>query len=185
MKSLNNSVFVPALLTAILVGLVALFTGQITFGNVTATTPNLDKQAEAYVFFATSTNQTVYSTSTTALSTAMNTWTDTNGRIDNGYFVISGAERVTFYFSREGKFGNQGASVFDVDVSPNGTDWYDYADLLNSTSTSPASYSSVSLVGTSTSIVSLDLTNSNFYAVRCNVTETTDGEHFCKASASY
>jgi hypothetical protein len=161
--------------------LIAL-TGTITFGNVTTTDATVD-QTEKYVFFATSTDQTILSTSTTALSTSITPWFDSNGRKDAGYFVINGAERVTFYFGREGKFGNTGASAFDVDVSYDGITWHDYAYLKSATSSN--TYASVSIVGTTTSVVSLDLISNHFYAVRCNVTETTDGEHFCKAHADY
>lgn len=191
MKYINNSVAIPALLTAILLAGIAIFTGQFTFGdgqeplfgNVTTTQRNLDGATEKYRFFATSTVQTVFSTSTTALSTSMNSWTDENGRIDNGYFVIDGAERVTFWFQREGKLGNAGISTFDVDVSYDGVTWSDYGNLKSATTTT--TYATVPVVGTTTSIVSLDLVSNNFYAVRCNVTETTDGEHFCKAQADY
>jgi hypothetical protein len=167
---------------AVLCASLLALTGTITFGNVTATNGTA-QQTEKYVFFATSTDQTVFSTTTTALSTSITPWFDSNGRKDNGYFVIDGAERVTFYFSREWGAGNAGSSLFDVDVSYDGVTWHDYGYLKSATSS--ATYASVSLVGTTTSIVSLDLVSNHFYAVRCNVTETTDGEHFCQAHADY
>lgn len=179
MKSLITSVRV---IVAFAIAAAVALTGTLTFGNVTATNATVP-QTEKYVFFATSTNQTILSTSTTAVSTSITPWFDANGRKDNGYFVIDGAERVTFYFGREGKFGNEGSSAFDVDVSYDGVTWHDYAYLKSATSSN--TYASVSIVGTTTSVVSLDLVSNHFYAVRCNVTETTDGEHFCKAHADY
>ena len=173
------------LILALVVAAIALiaFTATITFGNVTTTNATV-AQTEKYVFFSTSTDQTVFSTTSTALSTSITSWFDANGRKDNGYFVIDGAERVTFYFDRGGAFGpNTGSTAFDVDVSYDGVTWYDYGYLKSATSS--ATYASVSLVGTSTSIVSLDLVSNHFYAVRCNVTETTDGNHACKAHADY
>lgn len=165
-----------------------LFVGsQVAFGNVTTSTPAPVQKFEKYVFFATSTDQTVFSTSTTALSTNIAPWVDTNGRIDNGYFVVAGAERVTFFFSRTGKNGNAGTSTFDIDVSPDGTNWYDFNTLVQNlaTSTTPTSLSSIAVTGTSTTIASASILNHSFYAVRCNVTETTDGEHSCVATADY
>jgi hypothetical protein len=159
-----------------------LLTGNITFGNVTATNFQDDK-SEKYTFFATSTNQTVFGTTSTALSTSLSRWTDSNGRIDNGYMVVDGAKRVTFWFDREWGSGNAGLSTFDVDVSYDGVTWQDYAYLKSATTS--ATYATVPLAGTSTSVVSLDLVSNTFYAVRCNVTETTDGTHYCKALADY
>lgn len=186
MKSLlNNSIALPAVL-AILIVVILLILKDQAVGNVTATLPNLTSQSEQYRFFATSTNQTVFSTSTTALSTSQTQWTDENGRIDNGYFVVNGAERITFWFSREGKFGNAGTSLFDVDVSYDGITWADFSQMTTAGATStPAYMATVSLTGTTTQVASMKLTDHNFYAVRCNVTETTDGEHFCKAQADY
>jgi len=159
-----------------------LMTGEITFGNITSSTYQYDT-TEKYTFFATSTNQTVGGTTTTALSTSITPWLDTNGRLDNGYMVVEGAERVTFWFDRQTGGGNAGSTAFDVDVSYDGVTWQDYGYLKSATSS--ATYASVTLVGTSTSVVSLDLTSNTFYAVRCNVTETTDGTHLCKAIATY
>lgn len=173
----------PSLLVGIL--LFILLGATMIYANITATQPQPVNVEHTYTFFATSTNQAIFSTSTTAQSTSINSWIDSNGRIDTGSMNIAGAKKVTFYFAREGKFGNAGSSAFDIDVSPDGVTWYDYTKLLNATSSTPTSFTAITLVGTSTSVISMDLTNSNFFAVRCNVTETTDGEHFCKAQVDY
>src|SRR5262245_10072309 len=55
--------------------------------------------------------------------------TSTNGA--GGYFKIAGAKNVELYFSRGGATGpNTGSSRFSIQVSPDGSSWYDYNDLL-------------------------------------------------------
>lgn len=160
---------------------------QIAFGNITTDSPpgGLNDYFKTYTFFATSTDQTIFSTSTTAVSSSILQWIDSNGAIDNGTFNIAGAERVTFYFIRTGENGNEGTSTFDIDVTQNGTDWYDFNQLiLNNASGTPSQYASVAVTGTTTQVAHMD-SYGTFKAVRCSVTETTDGEHACQASAKW
>ena len=159
---------------------------QTAFGNVTDTSFNISQATEDYRFFSTSTDQVIFSTSTTANSSAINAWYDANGRKDAGYFVVEGAEKVNFVFQREGKFGNAGSSVFDVDISYDGSTWYDFPQLYPiGATTTPTHFGSATLSGTSSAAYAADLRFFAPYAIRCNVTETTDGEHFCKAVATY
>lgn len=122
---------------------------------------------------------------TTTTATSTNT-TDGVG----GYFPIAGAERVTLYFSRAWNGGNAGTSTFSIEVSPDGTNWYDYNKLIsNSTNTNAQTLTRVGSVAivaaTSTTVASLDLENDTFFAIRCIVIEETDGAHTCSASAEF
>lgn len=160
---------------------------NLALGDVVTDVPTHEGQFQEYTFFATSTDQTSFATTTSATSTNIATWTNSQGRVDNGYFVVNGAKRVTFYFSRGDTTGegNTGSSEFSVEASPDGENWYDFERLLqvdsNKTSTSSVTISAA----TSTTVASLDLVEHNFFAVRCIVVETTDGEHSCSATASY
>lgn len=105
---------------------------------------------------------------------------------------IAGAERVEIYFKRLGASNSVATSTFNVQVSPNGTDWYDYNKLVsNVTNTNgqmPTRVASVTIVGaTSTTIVAMDLQFDAFRQMRCVATqasttlESTDGST-CEAS---
>ncbi len=124
------------------------------------------------------------------------TATSTNNTIGDGSFKIAGAKRVVMYFSRGGVIQpNTGSTLFKVQVSPDGVNWYDYNRLLpniatstNSTGVADSDYKvgSVTITAaTSTSINALDLRGFQFYSVRCIAVETTDGEHTCKATAEF
>lgn len=143
-----------------------------------------------YQFFATSTTQTFFATTTTATSTSILPWTDSAGRIDNGYFVVAGAKRVQVYFGRGDTTGqgNSGSTQYKIQVTgkvnPGASDWIDYQKLVQATSTSQQAYGLIS-AATSTITYSLDYSTNAFYAIRCIAVETTDGEHACAASANY
>jgi hypothetical protein len=131
------------------------------------------KEMQTYPFF----------TATTTNATSTNVTTDT------GYFRIAGARNVEFYFSRGGATGpNNGSSQFRVQVTPNGTNWYDYNQLLVNSVTAGAVVPP--LVGTTTisaatSTVIARMSALGFYGVRCIVLETTDGDHTCSATAEF
>ena len=180
---------------AILLGLSAfsVMAFQVYAGYTTATIPTYDNRFVSYDFFASSTpggTPTNFATTTTATSTNMSQWTDVAGRIDNGYFVVAGAERVTFSFERySSQEGNAGSSVFNVEVSQDGTNWTRYNKLIsnvintNGQNLTRAEQFTIS-AATSTVIASMSPEDA-VYAVRCIVTETTDGTHKCRASAKY
>lgn len=152
--------------------------------HFTKETPTPKELYREYTFFATSTAQTNFATTTTAISTNILPWTTSEGTIDTGAFVIAGAEEVTFYFQRGGVTNpNLGKTVFDVDVSADGVTWHDYNRLIGNDVAATATTTHTISAATSTAIFGLDLTNNAFYAVRCVVTETTDGEHSCRAAA--
>ena len=148
---------------------------------------------QVYSFFASTTigtTPTNFGTTTTATSTNIVPYFDNLGRYDAGYFVIAGAKKVSVYFDRitDPLVGNAGSSLFSVQVSPNGTDWYNWNKLSQNVATSTDQWEVGSVTisaATSTSIMGLDVSKDSIYAVRCVVVETTDGTHRCWASAEW
>ncbi len=192
-----------------LLGVALLFGGlwiRSVLAEQTKTDPVAVNTFVNYRFFATSTTQSFFATTTSATSTNLTAWFDSSGIRDNGSLVIKGAKKVTMYFQRGAsdsnyQTGNVGTTTFSVQVSPDGSTWYDFNKLLPAFATTTLVSSNVSytrfvtipsllaenpqLVATSTGIFSLDLTNTAWYAIRCIVIETTDGEHSCRASVSW
>lgn len=121
-------------------------------------------------------------TTTTATSTNVS-----NPSSGNGYLNILGALKVELFFSRGDTTGtgNAGNSIFSIQVTPDGVNWYDYNKLLLGTSTSQGMQSPIIVSGTSTVVLSLDLRTDTFLGVRCKVVEITDGEHTCKGLAEF
>lgn len=166
---------------------------QNVYGNVDTTTPAPNNSFEKYTFFATSTNQVAeysFGTSTNATSTNITQWVDSNGRVDKGYFVIAGAKKVEFYFGRGATTTqNDGTVGYRVQVTPDGSNWYDFSKLVLSTTTTKTTYSKVfQQTGTTTVPVALDLQDDSFYAVRCIANylyASTDGKIFCSATAQF
>lgn len=156
-----------------LIAALALFAGlshaEVNFNEATQT-----GNYQTFNFFT--------ATSTTATSTNL-----TGG---GGYFKIAGAKRVSLYFSRAwNSTGNTGSSLFKVQVTPDGTNWYDYGQLKQATTTNNANDYAVRAssftisAATSTTVASMETLG--FYGVRCIVVETTDGSHTCTAAAEY
>ena len=162
---------------------------QLAYGDA-VTSPTVAKSTfKNYTFFATSTNQTLYSTSTTATSTNITPWFNTAGEYDNGAFVIAGAQRLTFSVYRDAGTGaNAGSTRFrgqaTFKVNPVEADWFYVTDWLSATS-SATGISDLVAVATSSYQVSLDVKDDAFYAVRCIAVETTDGFHSCSATADF
>lgn len=145
------------------------------FGDITKQIPIPSSDFQNFRFFATSTNQTIYSTSTTAVSTNIIPYWTTDGRKDSGYFVTAGAEEVVLYFT------SSAIGKFDIDISDNGTNWYDYNYLRGN---------DVALTATTTATV--DATTKVYlmqdgipYAIRCTATVVSAGNNSCRASASW
>ena len=116
--------------------------------------------------------------------------TSTNLTGDGGYFVIAGAKKVDFYFTHGGAgTSSLATSTFNVQVSPDGTNWYDYIQILSSTSTTVIPR--VTIEGATSTIRGVldGFQNETFYAARCIVVEGglsgTQGEHTCTASAEF
>ena len=141
-----------------------------------------------YEFFDTSSSTTIpYALGTTTSATSTDvTYIDSSGRVDNGYMVIGAAEEVSVYFGRSTGGGNSGTSTFRIQISDDGSNWYDYNKLISNVTNTNAQtvtrVASVALTGTSTAMVSLDPDDA-IYAIRCIVVEATDGTHRCRASA--
>lgn len=116
---------------------------------------------------------------------------------DSGTYVdITGAKRATAYFSRTGIYQNEGTSTFHLEVGQravggdaNDLFWIDYNMLIdnvtNANTTQLTRVAMVSLTGTSTKMYPMDLTSGLVRYVRCNVVETTDGQHSCRLLLQY
>ena len=152
--------------------------------NITQDTPTPLTGQVYYKFFATSTTDTAISTTTSAVSTDIDDWFDSNGKLDTGALSIAGAEKVTFYFGRTVN-SSGGNSKFEVEVTPDGTTWYDFDRLLIEDGSNTATTSYTIVNATTTVEVSLDLTYHAFKQARCVVTETTDGTHTCAATVEF
>jgi hypothetical protein len=116
--------------------------------------------------------------------------TSTNGA--GGYLTITGAKRLVALFQRGDTSGqgNSGSSRFRLQVTPDGSTWFDFGRLqyISGTTTADAyfkRFDDVTLTGTTTQLMAVDLNNQTYYGLRCIVLETTDGEHTCKAYAEY
>jgi|SRR3990167_1325037 len=226
---LDRRVQVLLAIGVFLVALGVFIYSQRAFGVVSKEAPISEGTFRHFNFFASSTAQALTgnfatSTATTtgniftnmlvntnwgATSTNMTAYFDSNGTRDNGAFVIAGAKKVTMYLKRgdtSGR-GNTGTTTFRVQVSPNGTDWYQFNKLVSAAavSTGDAAATTVGSVtsglsltadnpATSTAIYSLNLGDDTFFALRCiiNATSTSgggnilpDGEHSCAASAEF
>ncbi len=176
-----------------------VFGGDVSKDNSTPT-----DRFQNYDFFKDSKNLLVTSTTTSAVSTAITPYfaSSTTQRLDNGYFVIAGAENVTFYFTRGWGGTNTGTSTFTVQVTKDGTNWYEYKKLIvNTTNANSTNLTRVSdvvltastnvavtgtLFGSATSTEMLSMSpEDTFFAARCTVVEVTDGTHTCSASAEW
>lgn len=172
------------------------------FASVTQNLPAPVSGYQSYTFFATSTNAGSYmfadntslwqiSTSTgNATSTNILSWTDVNGRIDNGAFYALGAQKVEFYFSTDATTTNPSSNVkWRVQGSPDGTHWVDFPKLVLSTSTTKTTVSAIYWSGGTTTIpVALDLTDDSFQSYRCIVSFLSSGVDrsvYCAATARY
>lgn len=138
--------------------------------------PPQDTQ-DFYTFFIATTTT---ATSTSASSTQ-----------DPGFLRIGGAKDVLFYFSRGDLtgHGNSGSTAFKVQVTPDGTNWFDYNELglIGVSATADTFFARVASVTISaaTSTVQYAMEDIAYYGVRCIATKTTDGEATCKATAGF
>lgn len=172
-----------ALALILAVGVFALTTTLVVRAQITSqeTTPYTGSITH-YNFFATSSTDTQFATTTSATSTGLVNYFDASGRLDNGMADIRGAKKVTFYFGRGTGGGNTGNSKFEVEVSPDGTNWYDFNKLRGADLSSTATSTYTIVAATSTVAVSMDLTYDTYKYARCIVNEVTDGTHYCAAT---
>lgn len=101
--------------------------------------------------------------------------------------VIAGAKKITFFITRSNH--SAGSTLFDVDVSLDGTTYIDFNQLVtnavNAISEGLVRVANVSLASNTTVAVSMDLSQHSFYTMKPKVTETTDGTHTVKALIEY
>lgn len=173
-----------------IIALMALFlvSSEVFAGFISNESPAGVSNVRNYEFFASSTSPSTIATTTSATSTSIIPYFDSFGRYDDGAVSLAGAKKATFYFGRGWGGGNSGSTNFSVEVTPNGTDWYDFNKLIqnSATSTYPTTLSSVTITAaTSTVITSMDLSSDTFLKARCVVVETTDGSHTCSATVEY
>ena len=125
-------------------------------------------------------------------------WTlvaETESSATSSILDIKGAKKVEFYFIRNGDSTSVATSTFEVEVTPDGTNWYDYNKLISNTTNSNSQeltrIETTTIIGaTSTTIVAMDLEHDVFRGVRClasftaTSTEETDS-NLCKASVEF
>src|SRR3990167_9497917 len=160
-----SSIIVTAFLFLWVVGAVW---GSVTF-KVPTETPN------------TYTNFSFFSATTTNA-------TSTNTTDGGQYFVISGAKKVTMYFTHGGvATTSTGGAQFRIQTTKEGSVWQDFNKLIGPDVSNTAT-STWSIYGaTSTAAVALDLSDDTFYAIRCISIEGSlaapqnaiDGEQTC------
>lgn len=142
--------------------------------------------AVAEVNFSTTTQEDSYQ-NFSFLSATTTTATSTNLTGGGGYATIAGATEVAFVFSRGGATGpNTGSTQFKVQVTPDGSNWYDYNTLFQNaaTGTAPTTLASVTIAAATSSVVTY-MQNLGWYGVRCIAVETTDGDHTCSAAITF
>lgn len=158
----------------------------------TSDTPNVTENSyRLYEFFASTTAPTTVATTTDATSTSITPFMTTDGIYDAGWFKVAGAKEVTLFFSRGGATSaNTGTSTFKVQVTADGTNWFDYNGLSDATTTVTSAddffktYSDV-VIEAATSTKIMKMAEKGWLGIRCIVLETIDGEHRCRAAAEF
>lgn len=165
-------------LSVMVVVLAALFiTGSVAYSGVNGppiSTANA-RALQPFTFFS--------ATTTTATST-----TDRSSGLS-----AKGLKRLTVVFSRGGATSpNTGSTLFRLQASPDAaaTRWYDLGLWLSPTSTSQTFINgqygaALSLSGTTSQAVHVDLEDAAWVWIRCIAIETTDGEHSCEGVGDY
>lgn len=204
MQTIKNHylLFLVGIILAGITSILLAVSIKTAYGNIADTQPAQTEIFQRYTFFSTSTTQYAQTdsivgstaTTSTATSTAITSWFDSNGRKDNGYFVIAGAKKVNMYFTKQGATTTPlSTSVFKVEVTPDGTNWYPFNKMVLGTSTTKTTVSAIYQTGsaanaTTTNIAALDLQDDAFFGVRCIVgylRVSIDGENLCSATASF
>lgn len=85
---------------------------------------------------------------------------------------IAGAKKAQVYLSYANPVGSGlGTTSFSIEVSPNGSDWYNYNKLIvNASNTSATDITRDDIIvmsATTSAIYAIDLTNDTFRDVRC------------------
>lgn len=146
--------------------------------GITLHTFNPAKDTQDFYTFFNATTTTA--TSTTASSPS-----------DPGFLRVGGASDVIFYFTRGDTkgTGNSGSTVFKVQVTPDGVNWFDYNELgqVINTTTGDTYFTRVTsaTISAATSTLQYAMDDMSYYGVRCIAVRTTDGEATCKATATF
>lgn len=175
MIRINSLVYASAVLAVALLGIAFLTHTAPVHGEVNFSQKADSESYQTYNFFT--------ATTTSATSTNL-----TGG---GGYMIVAGAHDVIFYFGRGDTrgTGNSGSSRFNVQVSPDGTNWYDYNELGQVTISQDANSFFVrqgtTTIAAATSTTMWAMEDNSYYAVRCITVRVTDGEATCRASATF
>lgn len=101
---------------------------------------------------------------------------------ESGAINIEKAKKVTFLFTRANH--SSGSSLFDVDVSVDGTTFVDYNKLIDNVANTNAQtltrVANKSLASNTSAVLSMDLQHDSYKEIKVKVTETTDGTHTAK-----
>ena len=166
----------PALFFGIILGVLLMAFSTIAYAERTFLVPT----QTPYTY----TNYTFFTATTT-------TATSTNLTGGGGYFTITGAKKVTAYFTHGGTATTSTTgSTFKIQTSRDGSTWADFNKLIGADVSSTATSTYAIQGATSTVPVALDLSDDTFFAVRCISVEfagvlATDGEATCTASAEF
>lgn len=177
--------YISGMLVALAIGVLAFVTlSHPAYGASTqvpgVTLHIINPPSETQDFYTFFNATTTTATSTTAAGTQ-----------DPGFMRIGGAKDVIFYFSRGDTkgTGNSGSTLFKVQVTPDGLNWFDYNELgqITTSQTADVFYTRVgtSTISAATSTLQYAMEDIDYYGVRCIAVRTTDGEASCKASASF
>lgn len=178
LKNISVVAFIGLIFAILTAGFSIVHGASVLIPGITlhTITPPVETQ-DFYTFFS--------ATTTSATSTNIST---TNGP---GFLRIGGAHDVVFFFSRGDTkgTGNSGSSLFKVQVTPDGVNWFDYNELGQIIDTYSAN-TFFTRVGTSTisaatSTLQYAMEDISYYGARCITVRTTDGEASCKAVASF
>lgn len=143
------------------------------------------------VSFTSSTQPTHTYKNFTFFSATTTSATSTNVSDGGQYLVITGAQKVTMYFTHGGAATTSTAgAAFKVQTTKGDGTWNDFNKLIGADLSSTATSSYTIQGATSTVPVALDLSDDTFYGVRCISTEIasplgTDGEQTCAASVEF
>lgn len=158
----NNSFILSGLVCVILIGIALLFQGRVDTGN-----ENLGAFRKS--------GATEIGTFKTAVALSATTSSATSTEI-----FIAGAKKVTLYLARPLNTG-AATSTFTVQVTIDGVNYFAYNKLVDNVPGTLTRIASKDVVGTSSTIVSLDLDRDAFIGMKCIAVIAGTGSHSCTA----
>lgn len=127
----------------------------------------------------------------TFLSATTTSATSTDDASNPKMLNVTGAQKVEFYFTHGGTATSSvGTTTFKVEGSPDGSTWYSFGKLVQSTSTTLQTTASIS-AATNTLTYGLNIDFDTFNWLRCLVVKGSgsagvkDGEATCAALVQY